>query len=349
MTEQNETLAPAPTPEPTPTPAPAPTAVAKTPVATFSETLQAKKTTPKITADKILFTGLDNGGKTSIIKILQKQYSQIAILKPTRQAQRRIFEFLGKAISEWDLGGQEKYRIAFLKEPTKYFDNTSVCIYVLDIQDKRRFRESLSYFKDVITTFKKLNITPFIFFWFHKFDPDYEKEQGILLRGYISEMKQEVRSIVQEQFNVTFLQTTIFDLWSIIHSFSQILLKLYPQSDLLDKTIQEFAERIQCEAAIVLDDNSLVIGQYFQDESSKNILANSTPYFLTLSDSLQRDTNVETSMAVERDDKLFYMDHFRIEKAKGPLFVLLLKSLTIEKTFNKDKVDAFIEILKSIL
>ena len=309
--------------------------ITQTPMATLSETLQTKKTTPKQTAEKILFTGLDNGGKTSVIKVLQKQYSQIAILKPTRNAQRRIFEFLGKAISEWDLGGQEKYRIAFLKEPTKYFDNTSVCIYILDMQDKRRIQESLSYFKDVISTFKKLNITPFIFFMFHKFDPDYEKE---------------VRNIVAKAFNTTFLQTTIFDLWSIIHSFSQILLKLYPQSDLLDKTIQEFAERIQCEAAIVLDENSLVIGQYFQDDESKTILANSTPYFLTLSDSLERDSkNKSSSMAVERNSKLFYMDNFHIERAKGPLFLLLLKDLSIEKTFNKEKVDAFIEILKSIL
>ena len=153
MTEQNETPAQAPEPMPTPMP----TTEQATPVATLSATLQAKSI-PKVTPEKILFTGLDNGGKTSIIKVLQKQYSQIAILKPTRQSQRRIFEFLGKAISEWDLGGQEKYRIAFLKEPTKYFDNTSVCIYILDIQDKRRFRESLSYFKDVITTFKKLII-----------------------------------------------------------------------------------------------------------------------------------------------------------------------------------------------
>ena len=58
------------------------------------------------TEDKILFTGLDNSGKTSIIYSLKREISQIALLKPTRQAQRQIFKYLGKQISEWDLGGQ---------------------------------------------------------------------------------------------------------------------------------------------------------------------------------------------------------------------------------------------------
>ena len=63
---------------------------------------------------KILFTGLDDAGKTSIILALKREYSKIAIIKPTKGAQRRIFEFLGKDISEWDLGGQERYRISYL-------------------------------------------------------------------------------------------------------------------------------------------------------------------------------------------------------------------------------------------
>ncbi len=64
------------------------------------------KSDEKPDAQKILFTGLDMAGKTSIILALQREFSKIAILKPTRGAQRRIFEFLGREISEWDLGGQ---------------------------------------------------------------------------------------------------------------------------------------------------------------------------------------------------------------------------------------------------
>lgn len=316
----------------------------------LGETLKEKQKQSEIrqVQEKILFTGLDNSGKTTIIKLLQREISQIAMLKPTRQAQRAIFNYLGKQISEWDLGGQERYRIAYLKEPTKYFDNTSVCIYMIDVQDKARIAESLSYFADVIKQFKSLNIEPFIYILFHKNDPDYVKEKGVHLKGFISEIKENVRKIVQEEFNVSFTETTIFDLWSIISVFSEILLQLYPQSELLDKTIKEFSGKINSNASIVLDSNSLVIGQHFADNVSKQILANSTPYFLTLSDTLEKQDEGVTEMIVERGENEFYIDQFNIEKTQDPLYILLMKQKG-SGSFKREEVISFIKILKSIL
>ena len=54
-----------------------------------------KEELPKPESAKILFTGLDDAGKTSIILALQREFSKIAVLSPTRGAQRRIFDFLG--------------------------------------------------------------------------------------------------------------------------------------------------------------------------------------------------------------------------------------------------------------
>ena len=99
---------------------------------------------------KILFTGLDGAGKSSIILALQREFSRIAITKPTKGAQRRIFTLMGREISEWDLGGQKSYRISYLKNPSKYFDDTEIAIYVIDILDVSRIPESLSYLIDVI-------------------------------------------------------------------------------------------------------------------------------------------------------------------------------------------------------
>ncbi|MFX1500427.1 MAG: ADP-ribosylation factor-like protein, partial [Promethearchaeota archaeon] len=97
--------------------------------------LYLKKEEPElqVPVNKLLFTGLDSAGKTSIILSLQREFSKIAILSPTRGAQRRVFNFLGKEISEWDLGGQLSYRIAYLKNPSKYFEGTEIAIYVIDI------------------------------------------------------------------------------------------------------------------------------------------------------------------------------------------------------------------------
>jgi len=75
-------------------------------------------------AQKILFTGLDDAGKTSIILALQREFEKIANIEPTKATQRRIFTLLGRAVSEWDLGGQKHYCISYLKNPGKYFDGT---------------------------------------------------------------------------------------------------------------------------------------------------------------------------------------------------------------------------------
>jgi Ras-related GTP-binding protein A/B len=298
---------------------------------------------------KILFTGLDNGGKSSIILALQREISQIAMLKPTRQAQRKIFEYLGRQISEWDLGGQKRYRIAYLKEPTKYFDNTSVCIYVIDVQDKERLGESLSYFNDVIAQFRKLNLekTPLVYIFFNKMDPDFLKEEQIHIDGLISDIKDKIAKIVKSEFTTTFFNTTIYDLWSIISAFSQILLKLYPQSELLDKTIQEFAEKIKpCDAILILDSNSLVIGQYFKNDEAKETLASSTPYFLTLNDSLNKSEAQNKKMVLQQGDYVFYLDQFKIAQSEEPIFLMIMKP---DNKFPEEMIDSFVTMIKSLI
>jgi GTPase SAR1 family protein len=295
---------------------------------------------------KILFTGLDSAGKTSIILALQREISQIALLKPTRQAQRKIFEYLGHQIADWDLGGQARYRIAYLKQPDKYFDRTSVCIYVIDIQDRIRLSESLSYFTDVINQFKKLQITPLIYVFFHKLDPDFVKEYQMRIDGQLSEIKDRIRAVVHKEFDVIFVKTTIQELWTIISAFSQILLRLYPQSELMDKTVQEFAEKIQAEAMIILDQNSLVICQYFQNEPAQELVSATVPYFLTLNDSFTRATHDDKKMIVDRNKKVFFFNAFYIEKIKNPLYLVIMKA---ENDFPEDEIQSFIKMFKPLV
>ena len=300
------------------------------------------------TEDKILFTGLDNSGKTSIIYSLKREISQIALLKPTRQAQRQIFKYLGKQISEWDLGGQERYRIAYLKEPTKFFDRTSVCIYTIDIQDFLRFDESLSYFSDVLSQFKKLEINPYIYIFFHKADPEYLKLNNVHIRGKLADLKDQIRKIVNEEFEVTFFETTIYELWSIISSFSQILLRLYPLSELLDQTITEFSEKVEADASIVLDQNSLVIANYFKDEESKRTIQNSTPYFLTLLDSLDKNSGISQEMNINRGNKQFFCTQFSLEKAAGSIYMIIMRDLS-KLVIPPKEIETYITMLYSLL
>ncbi|MHA2324400.1 MAG: ADP-ribosylation factor-like protein, partial [Promethearchaeota archaeon] len=144
-----------------------------------------KEEQPQEKTYKILFTGLDGAGKTSIILSLQREFSKIAIIEPTKGAQRSTFKLMGREISEWDLGGQKSYLISYLKNPSKYFDDTEVAIYVIDILDASRIIESLSYFYDVVEKFKELKISPVINIFFHKYDPK-------MLRGVEKQIDKEI-------------------------------------------------------------------------------------------------------------------------------------------------------------
>jgi GTPase SAR1 family protein len=298
---------------------------------------------------KILFTGLDDAGKTSIILALKREFSKIAIIKPTKGAQRRIFEFLGKDISEWDLGGQERYRISYLKNPNKYFDKTATAIYVIDIQNKARISESLSYLNDVIEQFKILEIEPPIFIFFHKYDPVLTKTAYEEINHLFLYLKERIKNALNYK-NVFFYHTTIFNLSTIITAMSDILLMLYPKEKLIQKTIYEFANKFNAEGLEIIDDNSLIVGSYYKNEETKDILNASTPYFLSLDDSFHYSNNIneenEDKMIIQRFGKYFLFKRFNLKEGTPPYYLLLSKA---NPEFNTEELNAFINLLKEIL
>jgi len=311
--------------------------------------LKKEEKEPVESQNKILFTGLDEAGKTSIILSLQREFSKIAILSPTRGAQRRIFEFLGKEISEWDLGGQISYRISYLKNPNKYFDGTEIAIYVIDIQNKPRIPEAISYFKDVIEQFRKLEIEPPIYVFLHKYDPALKRGALNEMENLIVELKEQVRRSTDYK-EIYFYETSIYDFSSIITAMSEVLLSLYPKSELIEKTIIEFAKKIDSAGVVVIDDNSLIIGSYYKNDETRHLLTASTPYFLTLSDSLQytgvHDPRFEERMIVQRFGKNFMFKQIMLKKESSPYYLLLLKD---DPVFHKEDFETFARILKEIL
>ncbi|TET58212.1 MAG: hypothetical protein E3J52_09040 [Promethearchaeota archaeon] len=312
--------------------------------------LYLKKEEPEmvVSPNKVLFTGLDDAGKTSIILSLQREFSKIAILSPTRGAQRRIFNFLGKEISEWDLGGQLAYRIAYLKNPGKYFEGTEIAIYVIDIQNKSRIPEATSYFKDVIEQFKELEIEPPIYVFLHKFDPALRRSAQNEMELLIIDLKDKLRDTKYKE--IYYYETSIYDFGSIITAMSEILLSLYPKSELIEKTIHEFAKKVNSEGVVIIDDNSLIIGSYYKDEETKHLLTASTPYFLTLHDSFQftspMEEKYENRMIVQRFGKNFIFKQITLKKESEPYYLILLKE---DPVFRKEDLESFANLLKEIL
>lgn len=302
---------------------------------------------------KILFTGLDGAGKTSIILTLQREFSKIALIEPTRGAERRSFTLLGKKITEWDLGGQKSYLISYLKNPSKFFDSTEVAIYVIDILDASRTKESLGYLYEVVDKFKELEIEPYINIFFHKYDPK-------LIQSVEKQIKSEILSLNKKIIRkldykkLQFFTTSIYNPYTVMNAMSKILLDLFPKAELLQRTIEQFASKLECEGLLITDKNSIILGSWFKDNESKKLLSSTIAYFLTLNDVFE-DMDLdqqEDQIVVRKMGKYFLFKPITSKTTALLYYMLVLKSSDpmgiyfINKDFNAF-VRMFSKIVKS--
>ena len=132
---------------------------------------------------KILFCGLESGGKTSILLILDKKFSLLTAVKPTIKAKRTFHNnsLLGITVVRWDLGGQKGYRKIYLGNKSKYFTEMQSIFYVIDIQAPKKFDEALIFLKDIVNITLESHPDNFQFLiLFHKCDPDIKHDKNIL-------------------------------------------------------------------------------------------------------------------------------------------------------------------------
>ncbi len=299
---------------------------------------------------KILFTGLDNAGKSSIILSLLREFSKIGIIRPTKGAQRRVYEFLGMNISEWDLGGQKKYRDSYLKDYDLFFGRTDIMIYVIDIQNPDRISESLTYLNDIIENFKKLKIEPGIYVFFHKIDPEIYNKAQKEIESIISKIKNQMEKKINYR-KINFNSTSIFDLSSILNAMSEILITKFPKSRLINDTIDEFTRKFNVEGLEIVDDNSFIIGSYYNDDFIKNLLNSTVPYFLKLNDAFEdvksEQCQPEDKMMIHRFGKVFLFKKFTLQKEAPFYYLLICKEEGSE--LNEQDYKALINLLKKIL
>ncbi|XP_039293367.1 ADP-ribosylation factor-like protein 3 [Nilaparvata lugens] len=85
---------------------------------------------------RILLLGLDNAGKTTLLKKLASE--DVTHITPTQGFNIKSVQSEGFKLNVWDIGGQRKIRPYW----RNYFDNTDVLIYVIDSADRKRLDET---------------------------------------------------------------------------------------------------------------------------------------------------------------------------------------------------------------
>ena len=170
---------------------------------------------------KILVLGLDNSGKTSIVKSLKgvKNIHSFCSINPTIGVNLENFELLESSFNIWDFGGQLLYRAEFLKEFEKYIKEVEKIIYVIDIQDTQKYDLSLKYLDEIIKKVINLKINIDFSIFLHKNDLDIELINPDFDKSNIDNLITKIKSLIPDDFNYSLFKTaisTIFEKESII-------------------------------------------------------------------------------------------------------------------------------------
>ncbi|CAJ1437886.1 unnamed protein product [Effrenium voratum] len=93
---------------------------------------------------RILVLGLDNAGKTTILKKLSEE--DITHIMPTQGFNIKSIVQDGFKLNVWDIGGQKAIRPYW----SNYFENTDALVYVIDSSDRRRLEESSAELRELL-------------------------------------------------------------------------------------------------------------------------------------------------------------------------------------------------------
>jgi small GTP-binding protein len=299
---------------------------------------------------KIIIAGLDNAGKTSIITALNKKYDfhkDIISLTPTIKVEYHAMTFLNKKTIFWDMGGQEKYRKQYREKQDLYFAGTDLILYIIDIQDEKRFDTSLEYLDMILETFKTNEMDVPLIVSFHKFDPDIRNNDQVV------DNINYLREIILKRypsFKILFQQTSIYDIISIIQLISYGLSvfdeKFFDLSDLLENYLEEFNSK----ALIVFDKNGIIISEFYNDVIEPEIyieLLESIKDHLFLLKRMQEESyEFDYNFSNIGDELLSYLHKIQFDSQSFFVSVIIQENL---KEIFLEKFSGFIIDLKNIL
>ena len=303
---------------------------------------------------KVIISGLDNAGKTSILTALDKKYDfqkDILSLTPTIRIEYHATEFLKNHIIVWDMGGQEKYRKLYQEKQDIYFADTDLLIYVIDIQDPERIETSLMYLDAILQNFKKNKMDVPLIIAFHKFDPEFSGNEGMI---------EEIESLREHllkkypSFKILFQQTSIYDIISIVQLMSYGLSVFDEKFFDLSKLLEKYLILFKSESLILFDKNGIIISEYYKENIEPEIyveLIESIKEHLFLLKRMQEES-YETNYALSSigDELISYLH--RIEIHNESLFVSVvikekLKELLLEK-FSEFMIE-LTELIESLI
>ena len=274
---------------------------------------------------KIIFCGLDNAGKTSIILSLENKKSQISFLKPTPGINRSNHRVLGFPIINFDFGGQASFREQYLKDPS-YLENTDLMFFVVDMMDRNRFSVSIDYFKQIIDRLKELNgdkSLPPLILLLHKVDPDNKMNSESYIHSNIEIFKKLYNRNIK--MDIQTFETTIYDYSSLMAGFSAGISQILPKTEMMETYFEDFLKKTHSNAISLLDRDGLILFDCSHDEESKKMAQLCGIQFALAAESLEQRYGVPHFSLIEAESE-FGWSFFKTIELKEIQFFLSIVS-----------------------
>ena len=300
---------------------------------------------------KLLLIGLDNGGKTSILAVIQDRFSIIKALLPTKGVQREKLDFFGYPIISWDLGGQVQYREKYyFNKPELFFTEVDLVLYVIDSQDEKRFDEASEYFRQCLNALSELGEHPPVLIVLNKSDQDIRKT--LQWQKNVTAIKSKIEDVAREfeGLKLDFCDTTIFQKETIMQMFSRALKKVSETSEIIENILEDFTDIIEGRATSLISMDGLIFGSFTKNNTDEMLINNTALLMQTLSNfhssiGLIREKTITLDFPLNgftiRGEKLFEYSDLQI-----PVFLWLLSE---NPELLYEKIDYFKEQLLPLI
>ena len=298
---------------------------------------------------KIIISGLDNAGKTSILTALDKRYDfqkEIIQLVPTVKVKYHRSKFLGKGVYIWDMGGQEKYRKYYETKQEVYFDSIDLFIYVIDIQDDVRYEASLAYLNKILQIFENNNMKVPLIVAFHKVDPELRDDEETIKN--VNTLTEKIFKL--KQLKMLFLQTSIYDIYSIVHLVSSAL-SIFNEKHLeLKELFQNHLKEINGKSLILFDQNGIIISEFYTNsleiDSYLELLNSITDHIILLKKIQDENYEYDDKFTPINDNLISYLHQMKFNNEL--LYISVLVEESAKKTLE-DKFSFFLNDLNMVL
>ncbi len=212
---------------------------------------------------KIIFTGLENTGKTSFLVSIKRNYSFLPSLVPTTRPTQDSLDFLGTTILKWDIPGSPANRTEFLEKAEFYIYETDLMYYFIDVQNPK-LSENEEFLKTIISRCDEFDPHLPIVFILTKVDEDVTQKDIILQN--LAQIKARITNLLGKH-PYKFFHTSIFSIYSVLNAFSYGLRQLSPNRPLLEHLLHDFIKQHDISTALLLNENGLVLASVEQKHS----------------------------------------------------------------------------------